>query len=573
MKVRVGLRMKFILLFLVFSAAIAVSMIYVVQLNYGSAIVDKYYNYAIGIAKLSASVLDGDRIIHYAETLEADEEYQEDLARLDNIKMTTGAYYLYVMYPMDEEHGIYIYDASLTEEQQELTQDTAGHLGDEVYFGEDFASAFEVLQTGEPSVDIDITNTQQGSVMQSLGSVYAPIKDSAGTPVAFVGVDISVIKMREDFQDTIYYIVVMIIIVSVLALIIMLMVVNGAIIQPVRRLNVAAEQLAEGEMREDIRVRGSDEISVISRVFNRMSHSIQGHMDEVNQINEAYRKYVPNKFFEWLHKDRVTDMVINDQVERELSILSFDIEEFDSLTRPMTTEDMFRFVNNIHRHAIPIVEEHGGVIESFAKSGFLALYSESVTSTLDTAVSLCQEMNKMNRFGWFGVDRKIVFGIGITYGSVLLGIVGHESRMAAMSISQQTENAEFLRKMAARYGARILITGTSANHIPGFEEQYHHRFLGLMKNEYSGSVEKIFDVYDGDGEEDMRAKDKTREIFERGVTLFYAMNYQEARNEFVEVLRNNRRDIAAKEYLYLCNEHTEHHEQAGINEELYLMKY
>ena len=138
MKVRFGLRIKFFFLFFVFMVVLTGAIIYVTRNSYEDTIIDKYYEHAVSIAKLSASVLDGDKIEKYVVNGMETDGYQEDLARLNNIKEETNAYYVYVMYPYTKEEGIYIFDAVMTKEQIELVGSESAVLGDEVYFGEDF---------------------------------------------------------------------------------------------------------------------------------------------------------------------------------------------------------------------------------------------------------------------------------------------------------------------------------------------------------------------------------------------------------------------------------------------------
>ena len=63
----------------------------------------------------------------------------------------------------------------------------------------------------------------------------------------------------------------------------------------------------------------------------------------------------------------------------------------------------------------------------------------------------------------------------------------------------------------------------------------------------------LFRSYDGDSEEEFYYKDLTKELFEKGVGLFVARKFYEARLVFVEVLKQHRKDKAAKEYLYRCD--------------------
>lgn len=143
--------------------------------------------------------------------------------------------------------------------------------------------------------------------------------------------------------------------------------------------------------------------------------------------------------------------------------------------------------------------------------------------------------------------------IAISYGRVMLGVIGHENRMEAAAISAHSNLAKSLRLKGETYGAGILITHLVYRQIEDFEKQYHARYLGNVYISANDSLERIYDVYDGDPEEEFYYKDLTKQLFEQGVDLFVARKFYEARLVFVEVLKRHRKDRAAKEYLYRCD--------------------
>ena len=110
-----------------------------------------------------------------------------------------------------------------------------------------------------------------------------------------------------------------------------------------------------------------------------------------------------------------------------------------------------------------------------------------------------------------------------------------------------------MRQKGDVYGARILITHLVYQQIADFEKQYHARYLGNIYVSASDTMERIYDVYDGDSEEEFYYKELTKSLFEQGVELFIARKFYEARLVFVEVLKQYRKDKASKEYLYRCD--------------------
>lgn len=558
MKIR--LIYKFLLIFLLFSVGLACAMGYVTGKDYEKTITEKYYEQAINIAQLSASVLDGDKIVAYATTFQTDAAYEEKLKELNNIKVQTDVYYLYVMYPISEEQGIYIFDTALTKEQiLEIGEEDPAELGYQVDFiteegVDNFITAKEVLQTGKPSEEMEITKTLQGSTMQTLGSVYAPVKDSNDRPVAFVGVDVRMEDVDTTTKNAVMSLIQMIVILAIVFFALLVIVAEISIIRPIKELKKYAERISDGIFGEKMRVRGHDEITEISEVFNRMSNSISGHMEEVNIINRAYHKYVPSEIFDIMKKDKVTDMKLGDQVMTNLAIMSFDIIGFNEITKRMDSEEMFAFINRILNPIVPLVGEKGGVIEQFKNCGFIVFQKESCEKLLESAILVSKKFQKIIKEEESERNRNSDFGMAIAYGEVMLGTVGNEERMATISVSEQNNICGYLSNNASKYYSHILMTATAVAKIPDFEMKYSARCVGYIYITAINQTEKLYDVYDGDSDEVRRLKDQTKDIFEQGINYFCTRDFDRARICFVSVLKVFNRDNAAREYLYRCNQ-------------------
>lgn len=555
MKYKFGLRLKFILIFIIFSIIISAAIVVFSRMSFKASITQKYSDDAINVAKLAASILDGDDIEEFARDRIHNDKYDDYLKQLDNIKNQTDVYYLYVLKPLDENTGVYIFDAKLTKEQEVAIDGTASKLGDEIPFGGYFTSALEVMSTGKPSDYFDITQTLQGKTYQWLASAYAPIFNSEGNVVAFVGVDVNITDIDQFVNSSIYQMTIMVIGIVILCMLVIILIIQQSVIKPVRILKKYAEDIADGRFGNQIKIKGHDEISEISNVFNRMSKSIKGHVNEVQIINDAYHCYVPSKIFEILNKTSVTDVQLGSQVNVELSVLVFNIVGFQDIIIKMQSGEMFQFINNVLNNVLPFVIEKEGVVETFKDAGFSAFYTGQCEATLATAVSMGQRINIMNQNKRFGTEEKIEIGIGITYGPVMLGIVGHDKRMSTISISEQTKMAEHLQSIATKYYSRIVITATAAAKISKFEKTYHSRFIGFLYYSATNHYEKLYDVFDGDEEENMRLKLQTKELFEEGVNFFCAKRFSDARLAFIKVLKQFRQDNASREYLYLCNQY------------------
>lgn len=236
-----------------------------------------------------------------------------------------------------------------------------------------------------------------------------------------------------------------------------------------------------------------------------------------------------------------------------LTVFSLQLNDFERTIRKKSTKEMIDAINQILTACVPVVSNYEGMVEGFQNAGFTALFDNGCKAAVLSAVTICQKLNRMVLLNQL---QKNQVGIGIAYGEVALGIVGQESRMAAITVSQYRDTACWLQSIAKQYQAHILITQTAANCIPDFFESYHTRTLGFLYNTYTGYKDRVYDIYDGDTREEIESKNDTKELFEKGVELFCVRDFAGARQKFIAVLKRFRKDKAAKEYLYLCDRYS-----------------
>ena len=259
----------------------------------------------------------------------------------------------------------------------------------------------------------------------------------------------------------------------------------------------------------------------------------------------VYCCLLPGRLLELFQHGELDKLRIGEQKSVKAAVLSYNIPGFDRIVRQMNTEEIFRFVNSILSLVVPCILYQEGEIDEYVDAGLSAFFLNDPERALRCAVSVCESLNQA------GIRE--MYSIGLTYDDVLVGIVGHEKRFSTLTISETTGLAEFLQELAIRYRARILITGSMKRQIPDFDKSYNSRYLGDIYLKAARRTEELYDVYDGDEPMDKNGKRKTRLLFKNGVDLFQNENYHDARLHFIEVLKANRMDGAAKEYLYLCN--------------------
>lgn len=280
------------------------------------------------------------------------------------------------------------------------------------------------------------------------------------------------------------------------------------------------------------------------RISKELDESRSREEEAVRRVL-VYNRLLPGQLLGLFQQGEPEKLRIGEEKSVKAAVLSFNIPGFERIIRQQSAEEIFSFVNRILSLVVPCILYQEGEIDEYVDAGLSAFFLDMPERALRSAVSVCEALSQ--------ADVGEIYSIGLTYGDVMVGMVGHEKRFGTLTISETTGLAEFLQELAVRCRARILITGGMKRQIPDFDQNYNSRYLGNLYLKAANVQEELYDVYDGDEPADKNGKRKTRLLFEQGVELYQNRKFQEARLHFIEVLKANRMDGAAKEYLYLCN--------------------
>lgn len=294
MKVKFGLRLKFSVLFLGLMSLIALAVIgFLVRTN-ESLLREQRKDYANAIANVVNMMMDEKELQMYAQSGKEDEHYNELIEQMKEIQKNSNVYYLYVVIVQNEKDGIYFFDLKLVNGESVLNK----RLGQYSDIEKNYPGLAQVLFSKNPNLVFDHTEDEN----ETLDSVYVPIFNEDDKVTAFVGIDFKEKEFTEHTRNYIGQAGLFLFGTMVSCFCVLLLVVQFSILRPVYQLKKQARQISEGQFGTEITVRGHDELSEISLVFNRMSQSIAGHVADMKKLTDAYYKYVPSKILTLLKK-------------------------------------------------------------------------------------------------------------------------------------------------------------------------------------------------------------------------------------------------------------------------------
>ena len=284
-------------------------------------------------------------------------------------------------------------------------------------------------------------------------------------------------------------------------------------------------------------------------------HQIEQLVEEQKKIQAALRRFFPNQLLMFLQKSSITEINTGDSSELSMTVLSIDIRSFTSISEQLSPDEVFILLNNYFALVAPIIRRYGGVIMKFLGDGFTALFPDNP----DIVVSCGIEIQKKLQEESIGLKNlssiKIRAGIGIDTGKILLGVIGNDSRLDSIVISNTCYTAEELQAATKMYSNTIII---SESILKSLQHPEKFRIRCIQESEMLGKSESeqtiIYEVYDCDTPDIQDKKQKTAPYIEKALKKIKEKNYATAQTYIAKSLEIFPDDPLAQHYQKIIRE-------------------
>lgn len=152
-------------------------------------------------------------------------------------------------------------------------------------------------------------------------------------------------------------------------------------------------------------------------------------------------------------------------VERDAAILMLDIRGFTRFSTTVPPKDVVGMLTSFHARAVPLVREHGGVVDKFLGDGIMATFGAveaSPTAAADAVRALEAIMAEAERwqesFRAQGVAMPLAVNGAVAAGPVLFATLGNGDRLEYTVIGEPVNLAAKLEKHNKSEGTRALVS-------------------------------------------------------------------------------------------------------------------
>ena len=248
-------------------------------------------------------------------------------------------------------------------------------------------------------------------------------------------------------------------------------------------------------------------------------------------MNESLRRFIPQEFFMLLKRNEVNEIKLGDQVEQNMTIMFADIRSFTLLAEQLGAAKTFEFLNDYFGRVGEVIRENGGFVDKYLGDGFIALFPRSPDAALKTAIGIQRVIRTFNDSRALDQTAPIEVGIGLNFGPLILGTVGEEHRMDTTVIADSVNLCSRLEGLSKLYGKGTIVPFEFLDRIENPDE-YHWRYLGLIRVQGRKAPVEIAHIYDGLPEADFANFHATKARFEEALHFYRNGEYEKAMDEF-----------------------------------------
>jgi len=318
------------------------------------------------------------------------------------------------------------------------------------------------------------------------------------------------------------------------------------LLSPLNRVKEGLEEFAKGNRAFRLQNSATDELSDIIRVFNMMANDIDAQLFNLQKLSDTYYKFIPQRIFNLLGKDNLSDVELGNSVEQEFDVLTVSLSlEGGTYTSAQTQELTNRFFNIVNETC----DENGGVLmtDNANLRRLRIICPAGPENAVVTALSTLARIDASNAKNL--VQNRLDALFVLHRAAVYYGICGDEKRLIPTTVSEELDFVTAHEDVFRELSSRLIVTSAAYDGID--TAHYYNRFIGYPAEIFSQRF-GLYDFYDCCSPEVTRRINETRDTFDKAVELYHKGRYYDAKNIFAAVLRENPYDNVTRHYIFSC---------------------
>jgi|GEM_PF-733085 len=374
---------------------------------------------------------------------------------------------------------------------------------------------------------------------------FGPIFDKTnGDFFGVVGIDISNKSIDKFLRKLFINSSITSLVVFIIALLISLYVTN-TITKPVLKITDAVKTFGNNNFSYRANVKSSiKEIYNLTLNFNQMADNIEKFNNEREKAaKESQRRlkitevYTRRSLVDFVEKGG--DPTKYKPENRQISVLFSDIRDFTEISENLTPMQVVTLLNKYFDKMNNHIMGNKGEIDKLIGDCIMAAFKEPDDSVI-SAIEMRRELAKFNAgeipelFNNKSGSKIINNGIGINYGTAVVGNIGSISKMDYTLIGDIVNTASRLESLTKYYGIGILISEDLKNKLT---IPHHIRAIDLAIVKGKKQPVTIFEVYDYEDERTISIKRSIQKYLDDAFNYYVEGKFSEAEKIYGALVR------------------------------------
>ncbi len=386
---------------------------------------------------------------------------------------------------------------------------------------------FKFLKTRKLSTVLFLSTVPVTLVFGGLMFGLFSINNYSNSPAVFVRTALNITTTNNNN----YYWIILLAIVYLFILAITFMIAT----RPIKKIETVTKRLAYGEVKDKINIGGTKQFQEIESSLKKINENYKIKDEVIKQTSIEYEKFVPKKLIKFLGKKSIIELEVGSQVKKTATMLYCNIKSGGVVSKTLSLEDNFNYVNSYLNVVTPIIRKFGGFVDKYLENGLLSVFI-SPQSAITCAINISRAIKQKN----LSEDMpKLEVGLIVHTDEIIFGVVGDDQRKAPTIVTNSMELFSKLDEINETFGSIMLVTKNTLNTLPTtFKLAY--RYIGEVDIE--GTEQSVFECLEVFARQKREKLYKHHLEFENGVRAYQKGNFEQAKQIFEKVYRQEKDD-------------------------------
>lgn len=279
-------------------------------------------------------------------------------------------------------------------------------------------------------------------------------------------------------------------------------------------------------------------LMIIALFMLSMSYGFFVESRAKRQITGLFGQYVPPELV-----DEMSENPGNFTMEgesREMTVLFSDVRGFTTISEGLSPKELSRLMNEYMTPMTHIIQKHRGTIDKYIGDAIMAFWGapladpdhsrHALLAAMEMQQMLMQLREQFKTKGW----PEICIGVGINTGTMSVGNMGSEFRMAYTVMGDAVNLASRLESITKQYGVGIIVGENTQKAVPDVV----FRELDRVRVKGKDEPVAIYEPLGAAGQVDKTTLDELK-LFQQVLKLYRALDWDLAEMQLLNLQQSS----------------------------------